>query len=329
MIRAAFLIPLMLALHACELAGQEDIDRTVPSSPTGRVEVVNIAGSVRVTGWDRNEIRIVGELGRGTERLAVEGGGDRTVIRVVVPQNARNVDGTELEIRVPNRKDVAVRTTSAEIGVEGVTGSVSATSTSGDVTVSGSPRQVTATSTSGEVRLDVNTRLVRAGTTSGDVTVSGRVQEGVAVSSTSGDVVVEATAAEVASETVSGSFSLSGATRRVSATTVSGSVAMESARVQFLSFESVSGELAFSGELLPGAAVNIESHSGDVLMELPRNVAVDFKLNTFSGDIENEFGQQARRTDRYAPGRELSFSTGRSGVVAIRTFSGTIRLERR
>ena len=327
--KSALLVPLMLALHACVVEGQEQIDQTIPSSATGQVEVVNISGSVQVTGWDRNEIRITGRLGQGTERLAVEGGRDRTVIRVVVPRNARNVRGTDLEIRVPNRKDLTVRTTSAEVEIEGVTGAVSATSTSGDVAVSGSPRQVNAGSTSGDVNVEVTTRAIRASSTSGDVFVSGRAQESIAVGSTSGDVVVEASAPDVSSETVSGDLSLSGATRRVSATTVSGSAVIENSRVQFLSFESVSGELSFSGELLAAAAVNVESHSGDVTLQLPANVAVDFKLNSFSGDIENEFGPQARRTDRYAPGRELSFSTGRNGVVAIRTFSGSIRLERR
>jgi DUF4097 and DUF4098 domain-containing protein YvlB len=327
--RAAILVPLMLALHACEAAGQEEIDQTIPSSATGQVEITNVSGSIRVIAWDRNEIRVTGTLGRGTERLAVEGGRDRTTIRVVIPQNSRNVRETELEVRVPARKDVTVRGVSASVEVEGVTGGVSASSTSGDVSVTGSPRLVSANSTSGGVELDVNTRTVRAHTTSGDISIAGRVQESVEVNSTSGDVEVTGSVPEVSSETVSGNLSISGVSRRASAATVSGSVSIEDATVQFLSFESVSGELHFSGNLLPGAAVNAESHSGDITLQLPGNTAVDFKLNTFSGDIENQFGPAAQRTSRYSPGRELSFSTGRNGVVAARTFSGTISLERR
>jgi DUF4097 and DUF4098 domain-containing protein YvlB len=329
MMRAALLVPLMLALHACEVAGQEQIDQTIPSNATGQVEISNISGSIRVTTWDRNEIRVTGTLGRGTERLAVEGGRDRTTIRVIVPNNARNVRETELEVRVPARKDVTVRGVSADVEVEGITGSVSASSTSGDVSVSGSPRQLNATSTSGDLELDVNTATIRANTTSGDIAIAGRVQQSITVNSTSGDVDITATVPEISSETVSGSLSIAGVSRRASASTVSGSVNIEDSRVQILSLESVSGEISFSGDLLPGAAVKAESHSGSVRMELPSNVAVDFKLNSFSGGIQNDFGPAAQRTSRYGPGRELNFSTGRNGVVDLRTFSGSIYLERR
>ena len=329
MMRAALLVPLMLALHACEVAGQEQIDQTVPTNATGQVEITNISGSIRVTAWDRNEIRITGTLGRGTERLAVEGGRDRTVIRVVIPNNSRNVRDTELEVRVPARKDVTARGVSADVEVEGITGSVSASSTSGDVSVTGSPRQLNANSTSGDLELDVNTTTLRANTTSGNIVIDGRVQQSISVNSTSGDVEITATVPEISSETVSGSLSIAGVSRRASASTVSGSVTIEDSRVQILSLESVSGEISFSGDLLPGAAVKAESHSGSVRLELPSNVAVDFKLNTFSGDIDNEFGPAAQRTSRYGPGRELNFSTGRNGVVDLRTFSGSIYLERR
>jgi DUF4097 and DUF4098 domain-containing protein YvlB len=327
--RAAFLVPLLVSLYACRAAGQEQVNQTIPSSATGQVEVQNVAGSVRVTGWDRNEIRITGRLGEGTERLAVEGGRDRTVIRVVIPNGRRNVRGSELEIRIPNQKDLAVRTTSAVIEIDGVTGSLSATSTSGNVEITGSPRQVTAASTSGNVDVNASTRLVRANTTSGNIDISGTVQQSVAAQSVSGNVEVDARTPELSTETVSGNQVVNGVSRRVSANTVSGDATISGSRMQYISFESVSGNLHFEGDLVSGAAVNIESHSGDVELALPSNVSVNFKLNSFSGGINNAFGPSAQRTSRYAPGRELTFSTGENGVVAVRTFSGTISLEKR
>jgi DUF4097 and DUF4098 domain-containing protein YvlB len=327
--RAALLVPLLVSLYACEAAGQDEINQTIPSSATGRVEVQNIAGSVRVTGWDRNEIRITGRLGEGTERLAVEGGRDRTVIRVVVPQGRRNVRGSELEIRVPMQKDLTVRTTSAEIQIGGVTGALSASSTSGNLEITGSPRELSATSTSGEVDVNASTRTVRANTTSGSIRIRGTAQQSVSAKSVSGEVLVDARTPELSTETVSGTLVVNGASRRASASTVSGDATIHGSRMQYISFESVSGSLSFEGDLASGAAVNIESHSGDVDLALPSNVRVNFKLNSFSGDINNDFGPAARRTDRYAPGRELTFSTGQDGVVAVRTFSGTITLDKR
>ncbi|MBW3627847.1 MAG: DUF4097 domain-containing protein [Gemmatimonadetes bacterium] len=329
MMRAALLVPVVLAALACEASGQEQVNQTIPTVPTGQIEIVNVAGSVRVMGWDRNEIRITGRLGEGTERLAVEGGRDRTTIRVVLPQNRRNVRGSDLEIRVPSRKELTVRTTSATIELAGLTGGLTAQSTSGDVEITGNPRQVTAGSTSGNVQVNANTRIVSVNTTSGNIKIAGRAQESIAARSVSGDVELEASTPELTTETVSGDLRVRGVTRRVSANTVSGDVEIRGARIQYLSMESVSGDLHFNGELASDAALNIESHSGDVELALPGDVAVNFKLNSFSGDIESAFGPGPQRTSRHGPGQELTFSTGSRGIVAARTFSGSIRIQRR
>lgn len=326
--RSLFLIA-ALTLTVAQAGAQQQVDQTVQSSPTGQVEVVNTAGHVRLVGWDRSEIRITGTLGEGTERLAVEGSGDRTVIRVVIPNNRRNVRGSDLEIRVPTRKDVTVRTTSADIEIQGIAGGVAGRSTSGRVNVTGSPRQVTASSTSGEVIVNARTSTVRASSTSGNVRIAGAAQESVAAEAVSGDVEVTASTPELAAESVSGNLTLSGATRRASASTVSGDATIRGSRLQYLSFESVSGNLRFDGDLLPAAAIKAESHSGNIDLLLPANVSADFQASSFSGDIVNDFGPAAQSTNRYTPSSELRFSTGNGGVVEARTFSGDIRLRRR
>lgn len=310
--KATVLTAVSVVLAAAPAAAQQAINQTIPSAPTGVVEVSNLAGSVRVIGWDRPEVRITGTLGDGAERLAVEGGRDRTSIRVILPRNARNVRGSDLEIRVPGGKDVSVRTTSADIQTAGISGLTEARSVSGDVQIQAA-----------------NTREVRANTTSGDVQVTGSVREAVAAESVSGDVQVSASTPDLLAKTVSGDLRLSDVTRRVTASTVSGDATIEARQLQHVSFESVSGALRLVGGLQRGASVAVESHSGDVEMALPAGVSADFQVSTFSGDITNELGPEARRTSRYSPGRELRFSTGEGGVVAIKTFSGNVELRRR
>ncbi len=317
-------------LAASGAAAQQPINQTIPSAATGAVEIQNVSGEVRVIAWDRPEIRITGRLGEGTERLAVEGDRSRTTIRVVIPRNARNVKGSELEVRVPARKDVTVRTVSADIGIEGVTGAVDGHATSGDVAISGSPSRVTAGSTSGDVTVNASTTQVRASSTSGDLRVSGRVQQSVSAEAVSGDVTVDATAPDVVARSVSGDLRLSGAGRRVTATTVSGDAQVRAGRIQYGSFETVSGSVQFEGDLQPGAAFNVKSHSGDVELALPARIAASFQIDTFSGDISNDFGPAAQRTSRYGPGKELHFSSGNGGpLITVKTFSGSVRLEKR
>jgi DUF4097 and DUF4098 domain-containing protein YvlB len=323
-------VTLATFLAATAVAAQQPVNQTIPTSATGTVEIQNTAGEVHVVGWDRAEIRIVGHLGEGTERLAVENEGGSTVIRVVIPRNARNVQDTDLEIHLPARKDVTVRTVSAEIRAEGVTGAVDAHAVSGEVTVSGSPARLTAASVSGDVAVQVTTGQVRANSTSGNVRVSGTARESVSAESVSGDVTVDAPTPDLNARSVSGDLQLSGVSRRVSASTVSGDATIRAGKIQYGSFETVSGQLRFAGDLQPDAAFNVKSHSGSVELALPAAIAAAFDVSTFSGDISNAFGPAARRTSRYGPGEELRFSSGKGGpLISVKTFSGSVELVER
>lgn len=328
--RMLAITPLLTACAAIvPLCAQTPVERTVATSATGAVEVSNISGEIRVVGWDRAEVRVTGTLGRGTERLDVTSAGDRVRVEVVIPRGARNVEGSDIEVRVPARKNVTVRGVSADVQLDGVTGTVDAQSTSGDVTIGGSPASVRAISTSGSVGLDVSTSRVEAGSTSGDVTVQGNVRETISAHAVSGDVEVAAPSAEVMAKSVSGNVTLRGAARRLSASTVSGDMEVRGGRVQYGAFESVSGSLRFNGELEADAAINAQSHSGDVVLVLPGGVGARFEVVTFSGDISNAFGAEARRTSRYGPGEELRFTRGSGGaLITVKTFSGNVELER-
>jgi DUF4097 and DUF4098 domain-containing protein YvlB len=320
-----------LLLSVGSAAAQQQVNERLSTAATGEVEIVNTAGSVRVTGWDRNEIQVTGTLGQGTERLDITPSGNRVQIRVVLPRNARNVKGSDLEIRVPARKDVGVRTVSADITVSGIRGMAEAQAVSGDVEISGSPREVSARSTSGDVGVSAsNPRRVDARSVSGSVRVRGAAQESIDTETVSGDIDVNSSAPEMRAKSVSGSVNLQGVGERVNVSTVSGDARVVGDRIRLGTFESVSGGIRLTGALERGAALTLNSHSGDIELRLPSATAADFEVKTFSGDISNQFGPQAERTSRYGPGRELRFSSGRGDArVNAKTFSGNVKLLKR
>jgi DUF4097 and DUF4098 domain-containing protein YvlB len=318
-----------LVTVAGRASAQTPVDRTVATPATGAVQVHNISGSVEVMGWDRNEVRVTGTLGEGTDRLDIATSGDRVVLRVIIPEGRRNVEGSDLVVRVPSRKTLVVRTVSADVEVAGVVGDVDAESTSGRVVVSGSPRAVRAASVSGNVQVEANTGKVIASSTSGNVEVSGSARDGISAETVSGHVQVSAPSPDVAAKSVSGNVSITGAVQRIAATTVSGGVEARSARLQYGSFESVSGGLSFEGQVTEDAALSLVSHSGDVHVGLPQGVGARFEVITFSGSIRNALGPAPQRVSRYGPGQELEFTSGNGGaVVRIKSFSGSVTIGR-
>jgi DUF4097 and DUF4098 domain-containing protein YvlB len=270
------------------------INKLTAADPTGTVEISNTAGTVTVTGWDRNEVEVTGELGKGTERLDFTTADKITRIKVVLP-NRSDVEDTDLIVKVPAKSLVSVNTVSADIGVQGVRGTQRLQSVSGEMR----------TESSGE---DIECRTV-----SGDVNIAGSGRKGlVSITTVSGDATATRLAGEVNGSTVSGNLTLGvGETSR--------------SRLR-----STSGDLTLQGSLAADARLDIESISGDVRLDLVGKTGADFDVASFSGDIRNCFGPQPVRTDEYAPGKEWRHQEGDgSARVRIKTLSGDVSVCRK
>jgi DUF4097 and DUF4098 domain-containing protein YvlB len=292
-VRKLGFVVLALSVAALPALAQQRVDEKRPAGKNGVVEIRNVAGSVRVTGWDREEVAVTGTLGKGTERLEFSGSGNRTLVKVVLPHFSHHVDGSDLEIKVPAGSTLDVETISADISVDGVSETVKLESISGSITAGGDPR-----------RFDVKT--------------------------VSGDVEVTAANAPGRAKSVSGRVTLKGVAGAVEASSVSGEVSVTGGSVSNVELETTSGSITLNAGLAKDARVEAKTVSGEVELSLPANVGADFEVKTFSGDITNEFGQPARRTSEYGPGKELSFSVGGGGArVEAKSFSGSVYLRKR
>jgi DUF4097 and DUF4098 domain-containing protein YvlB len=288
-------IALLVAILPLAVLAGTPIDKRTTADPAGTVEISNTAGSVVVTGWDRSEVEVTGELGEGTERLDFITSDKITRIKVVLPDRSTNGDDTDLVVKVPAGSQVSINTVSADIGVQAVRGTQRLQSVSGDMR----------TETSGE---DLECRTV-----SGDVTIAGSGKKGlVSITTVSGNATATRLAGEVNGSTVSGDFTLAvGATSR--------------SRLR-----STSGNLTLQGSLAPDARVDIESISGDVRLDLVGKTGADFEVASFSGEIRPCFGPKPVRTDEYAPGKEWrNQEANASARVRIKTLSGDVSVCRK
>ncbi len=292
-IRNAFLVAMMAApLLVASASADQEINETVKAKAHGLVTVENIAGSIEVIGWDRNEVKVEGRLTGDAQKLLLDGG-KKTRIKVKYPRRSKNLDGgAELVIHVPAGSRVDVECISATVEVRGVNGTIDAESISGSVAVSGRCESVEA-------------------------------------ESISGDVVVDCDSDEVSLASISGNVEATGGTSEVEAETVTGDITLKFDKFLGLNVESVAGDAVVVGDLDSGGNFGFELHSGTLRLTVPSDVSADFRVETFSGGIDNGFGQKSRKTSKYAPGRELEFTNGSGDArVRIDTFSGDVIIKK-
>ena len=165
----------LLALAPLAAVAGSPINQRKAAEAAGQVEISNTAGSVTVSGWNRNEVEVTGELGEGSERLDFTTTGKLTRIKVILPNKSYGVDGTDLVVKVPAGSGLYVNTVSADLHVTGVQGAQRLQSVSGDARVSRVAGEVNGNTVSGNFNLELgDTSRSRLRSTSGDLGVSTR-----------------------------------------------------------------------------------------------------------------------------------------------------------
>ena len=276
------------------------IDQTRPLDPDGRIEIENLKGRIEVQAWDRPEVQIRGSLGKGVEKLEIEGDRQQLSVRVKYPNrgglgflSGDTSEPTELLLMVPQRANLAIESVAAEVAVTGVAPrELAIDSVSGDVTVVGAPNEADIDSVSGDLRLTINSSDVDVESVSGDVDLRGRLN------------------GEVSVETVSGQLE----------------VAVHESSVRRLGAASVSGDIRIGTTLAPRGEISLETVSGDIDLRLPLNLSANVQGESFSGDITAP-GAEIERP-RHGPGSSFRHRYGNGdGEISLETFSGDARLQ--
>ena len=276
------------------------INQTRPLAADGSVHIENVKGRVIVRTWAQPQVRITGSLGKGVEKLEVEGDQRSLDITVKYPDNGgwklwgRNGGDSEptvLEVMIPGRASLEVETVSADIDVQQVAGrKLEASSVSGGIVITASsPGQAEVSNVSGDTTLRITTPRLNASSVSGDIRASGGI---------CGDVEMES---------VSGDLEL-------------GALALDQLQVS-----TVSGDARLRAALRPNGHVKGETLSGELQLNLPANTSARVHAESFSGDIRAPGGKVHR--EEHGPGKSLDtrFGTGQ-GDIHLESFSGDVDL---
>ena len=271
--------------------GPTRIDTIVPLNSNGTVDLSLISGTIEVSAWSRDQVKIEATTHEGRLRFAASR--SRVALHVDHEERGRHRSSgkTIYKVVVPRGARLIMETVSGPITAKGVGGQVDAESVSGSIEVEDA-RSLSFESVSGGVR-------------------ARNVSGGAKGESVSGHVILENVRGDVEAGSVSGPIRLSGITAKlVSASTVSGSI-------------------HFSGAVDPAGRYEFESHSGTIRLALPANTGARLSLETFSGSFKSDFPVTLGGNDGPGPGRSGEARIGRGNArIEAQTFSGSILIIR-
>lgn len=325
---------------------QTTVDKICDAAPDVQVRIKNVAGSVSVRAWDRDQVQVQGTLGEDVERFDFTCKGSLVSMEVIFPKRKTRKIASYLTVSVPRQGSLNIHTVSADVEVNDVLGKIEAETVSGALTVKGAIGSVEMETVSGNITLEANSPEVSIETSSGQAIVSGKIAaldiESVSgridlsgtfgrleADSMSGRITARGAVSEARTQTVSGDILLDRVLQAVEADTTSGSTQIVGERPVNLSITSISGKIEYSGGLAENGVLDVSSVSGLVSLQIPGDTSARFHVETNSGDISNTWGgPPPRRVAKYGPGRIWAHDGGTaSGKVEVETISGDIYIK--
>ena len=281
----------LIAVSGLTFAGDK-VNKTLPASADGVVEVHNIRGDIKIIGWDKNEVKLTGELDDLMKELIFKSQGNVILIDVVMPRrNINNGDGSDLTVYVPTTNRVDVNVVSTDLTIDNIEGGIDARTVSGEAVISDVQKQLYMETVSGDISVKQSSGKMKLNSVSGDIR---------------------------------GHFK----SKDVRAESVSGDVNLTLSNFDSLNAGSVSGELHISGQLNDSGSLRLNTVNGDINLAFKDAVNARAKINAGpGGDITNNLSSD-EVSDVFPNQQKLNMTLGNgSGKIKIGTINGSILLE--
>ena len=288
--RACIMGAAAIAFASSPVIAQKKVERRIPLGMEGALRIVNMVGSIVVHGWNKDTVMVRGTLGAGDNFYM--GGGYTGAKMFVEAVNDRDPKPARLDVWVPARARLWVKTATANIDVSGVDGGLDLYVVSGTIDVTGNPHELNAEAIDGDIHITGSPPWVRA-------------------------------------KSATGTIIFQGASSDVAFSTVSGAVKVDGGVFERTKIETVTGNINFSGRLDRSGAFDFDTHSGTIDIAIPDKTAASFSVVTIAGGITNNVSKISPIPGRFGRGAELTMDTSGGGAkVSVRTFKGPVTLRR-
>jgi DUF4097 and DUF4098 domain-containing protein YvlB len=341
---------------------EETVEETFAVDGPAVLDLNGAVGDVRVMGSAADEVQLTARLSlwgedeqdaRRQVRVETAQEGNRITVRVerlrlayvgVVRTGSSRVD---FEIQVPYETALRLVTSSGDLTVSGITGTVELETDFGDIRAEQVRGAVSARSSSGGVTLvdlthtgdlvvatDFGDLLLRevvadnltAQSGSGQIRAEGgRIGGALDLKTDFGDVTaVGVDAASYRLTSGSGNLTLDGCGGPLDLQTDFGDIEVRNAADAQLVLDSNSGSILFSGSLRAHGEHRLESDFGDVRVALPADAAFDLDAETEFGSIDTDF---AVTVSEFEERHIVGEVNGGDALLWIKTGSGGISVE--
>lgn len=300
---------------AAALAGQQ-VNETLDAASDGYVEIEHVNGKAVITGWDKDEVKVVGELSDRTERFIFERDGDEVLIKVKVERqrngwNWNSDDGDDLEIFIPHGSRLNYTSVNADVTLSAIHGGTEVEVVNGDVEADDLQKKVQLESVNGDIdttNLNGNIRIE---------TVNGSIEDN------------NTSKRRITYETVNGNIDVTSNASEIKAETVNGNIDMVLDKVEDVSLSSVNGSVSSQMTLLDDGDVRVSTVGGGVSLYFQKGVSARFDIEGHAGGrIVNKLSDHKEQKAKYGPSRWLEFSlNGGDATVDVSTVSGRVKLD--
>lgn len=218
------------------------------------LDVETLGGSIQVSVWDEDRIRVQAEhstrtyveIERGRNGISVESEAERGPANLV-----------DFRITVPRRLELRLEAQYGDIIIDGADGAVDAETLQGDVTIRGGRGTIEVSSTMGNILVDG---------------ADGRIE----IESSAADIHVVNSSGEILAETAGGT------------------IVLENVDPTAVDVGSTGGRVYYAGTFRQGGTYFFGAHGGSITIVVPEGTSADFNVATVHGSITSNLSGQAQ-----------------------------------
>jgi len=252
-----------------------DIEQTFPAVKGECNVFIEVSkADVVVNGWDKAELGVSAPADQVNVR---QEGGDFK-IRLVGHEN-------DFAVYVPQDCDLRLQSSIGDVEIKDVVGAVWVNCKHGDVQVDKLSGALAIQTAAGDVDVaDCKLEELKVETFTGDVAIK-NVEGPVKIDSKSGDVHVEDLRGALVIQEASGDVMVSDLSGDLTAKSISGDITVRAHTLNSLNLESVSGDTLIEAVLNAEGRYRVRSVSGDLTLRIPEDQPCTLAHHSFSGDL--------------------------------------------